>query len=228
MHTYTAEDGLKFKATSKVYEDRAGRILAGTVNGVDVLVGDRFESFYPVPRQNALPIGENRSGDLFVHLIGESFTLRVQGSRAENVREFESVAGIVETDSGELWFGMFGVHRVVKDGLMWSRPHDEPLDQELFGTQDGLPAMGVSAGNPSMAVAGDGAVWAATGLGLVRFDPQRLPSTDDPVTIYVRQVTVGRETRPAPHELSLSPGTSHVEIDFAAVEISSSEKIRMQ
>ena len=41
-------------------------------------------------------------------------------------------------------------------------------------------------------------------------------------------VTVGRNSQPAGREVVLPPGTNHVEVHFAAVEISSPEKIRLQ
>lgn len=228
LRTYSAADGLAFNAKSKVYEDRSGRILAGTTAGIDVLVGSRFESLSPVPRGNALPIGEDRSGDLFIHPVSQPFTFRVKGSRVETEPELCAMNSLVQTASGELWIGGLGIHRVPPDGLVRSRPIDEPLDHEMFGPQDGMQTTEVSGGSPNIALAGDGKVWIATPLGLAMFDPRRFPSTSHPATIYVRSVMVGRETRIAPRELTLPPGTSHVEIFFAAIETSSPEKIRMQ
>ena len=60
-------------------------------------------------------------------------------------------------------------------------------------------------------------------------DLRRLPVTNAKPSIYLTDVTVGRNRQLASgREIVLPPGTSHVEIAFAAVEISSPEKIRMQ
>ena len=60
------------------------------------------------------------------------------------------------------------------------------------------------------------------------FDLRRLPVTNTKPSIYLTDVTIGRNSQHAGREIVLPPGTSHVEIHFAAVEISAPEKIRLQ
>jgi len=79
-----------------------------------------------------------------------------------------------------------------------------------------------------MAFSRDGKVWAATPKGLVMIDLRRLPVTTAKPSIYLKDVTIGRIKQPAGREVVLPPGTNHVEIDFAAVETSAPEKIRLQ
>ncbi len=227
VRRYTTSDGLKHDSVSRVYEDRAGRILVGSQVGMAILIGDRFQGFAPAPRGNALPAGEDPAGALYVDLPDQPFVIRTQGSRVDTLPDLSQPTGLVET-AGELWFGGSRILRVPRDSFSRSLPHDEPLDKEWFGAQDGLTAAEVSGGSPSTALAADGTLWFATPLGLATIDPRRFPWKPRPVTIYVRGVTVGRQTRTASRELVLSPGTSHVEIDFAAVEVSSPEKVRMQ
>ncbi len=228
LRTYTTADGLSSNATFKIFEDRSGRVLAGTRVGVDLLVGERFETFVPGLKAIARPIGEDRSGGLFIELDGETFALRVEAGRVDSLPELRQILGLVEADSGELWFGGLGIHRVSAGSLSQPRRRDEPLDDEVFGTPDGLPTTDISSGNPNIALANDGTIWIATLSGLATIDPRRLPRGTDPPLIYVSEVTVGRDTRSAPRELLLPAGTSHIEVKFAAVEIASPEKIRMQ
>ncbi len=226
VRTYTTRDGLSSNRVFKILEDRTGTILAGGPSGLYRLVGDRFESVREVSGAVVWPMGEDRSGGLFVNA---GVPLRLEGRRVEAVPELGGQIHLVETASGELWFGgQRGIRSVPPHSFARTRPRDEPLDSEPFDIPDGLAATEVSAGHPSMALAADGRLWIATARGLAMLDTRRSPRTTDPPTIYVREVTVGRETQPAPGELSLPPGTSHVEVDFAAVEISSPEKIRMQ
>ena len=227
VRNYTTADGLSKNTTVKVFEDREGRILACNWGGIDRFVGDRFENLSRVPNTLAYPVGEDRSGGLFILLDGQAFALRIEGDRVDTVPELYQERGLIETDSGDLWFAGFGLRRVPSASFARSRPRDEPLDDERFGAQDGLKAE-VSVGDPNMALGDDGTIWIATPRGLAMCDPHRLPSRADPPMIYMTEVTVGRETRPAPRDLLLQPGTSHVEVGFAAVEISSPEKIRMQ
>ena len=228
LRTYTKADGLAIDRIHRVFEDRAGRILAATTRSLHQLVGDRFESFSRVPNSAAVPMGEDRSGGLFVGLDREPFTLRIEGSRVDALPDLGRTSTLVESDAGDLWFGGSGLRRVAPNSFTRTRPRDEPLDDEPFGTPDGLAVTEVSAGSPNMVFDGDDRLWIATSHGLAMLDPQRLSRATSAPTVYVRQVTVGRETRPAPRELLLPAGTSHVEIEFAAVETSSPEKVRMQ
>ena len=229
MRTYTTADGLSSNRVFRVFEDRQGRILAVGADGLDRSVGDRFEPFSEVPKGIVFPIGEDRSGALFLGLHRTGHALRLERDRIDPVPELMHAASLVEMPTGALWFGANdGFHRVPPGSFERSRDRDEPLDDEHFGTPDGLSAAEISGGDPSIALDAAGKIWMATPRGLAMLDSRRLSETTRPTTIYMREVTVGRETRPAPRELLLSPGTSHVEIHFAAVETSAPEKIRLQ
>jgi signal transduction histidine kinase len=60
------------------------------------------------------------------------------------------------------------------------------------------------------------------------FDPRRLPMTRAKPTVYLAGVTIGRSTMRPEQHIVLPPGTGRVEIEFAAVDVSAPEKIRMQ
>lgn len=60
------------------------------------------------------------------------------------------------------------------------------------------------------------------------FDLNLLRVTNTKPSIYLTDITIGRNTERVGREVVLPPGTNHVEIHFAAVEISAPEKIRMQ
>ena len=226
-HMFTRSEGLSNNAVFKVFQDRNGRILTGSRGGIDILRGDRFENLPHIPTSKARPIGEDRAGGLYVGFDDLPFTLRLEGDEVDTLPELSASTGLIETESGELWSVGSGIHRLPPGSIVRSRPRDEPLDYERFGIADGLATTEASAGSPNVALGVDGTVWIATPQGLAMFDPHRLPKAHAP-TIYMTEVTVGRDTRPAPNELVLSPGTSHFEVSFAAVEIVSPEKIRMQ
>lgn len=228
VRIYTTADGLSSNRVFKLFEDTAGTMLAGTASGVDRLVGDRFEPVPRLPRAISLPLGQDRSGGLFVELDEESMALRIQGDRVDALPELERQTGMTETDSGELWFAGRILLRVPQTTFARPRARDEPLDGEAFGTADGLAATDIGAGDPCVAVGADGSLWVATPQGLAMLDRRRLPSAAHAPAIYIREVTVGRETRQTPRELTLPPGTSHVEVHFGAVEVTSPEKIFMQ
>lgn len=230
FRNFTTADGLSSNSTRQVFEDRTGVIWIGTRQGLDRLVGDRFESFVSVPKLlNASPLGEDRDGGFFMEEIvgAATVTLRFNKDRADTIKEL-SAYDMVETEQGELWFSGDRISRVPAGGFVQSQKRDEPLDYEAFSTADGLAAAQGSGVGHSMALTRDGKLWAATTKGLAMIDLRRVLITKAKPSIYLTDVTIGRDTQPASREVVLPPGTNHVQIDFAAVEISSPEKIRMQ
>jgi ligand-binding sensor domain-containing protein/signal transduction histidine kinase len=224
LRTFTTVDGLSSNSIYGVFEDRAGVIWIGTRQGLDRLVGDRFENVALAPRSLVIPIGEDRDGGLFVIEAG-AVTLRLHNAHVDSVKELVAY-DMVKTEQGDLWFGGFSICRVPA-GSAQSRKHDEPLDYEVFSPVDGLATARATSPARNMALTA-GALWIATGKGLARLDLHRLPITNAKPSIYLTEVMIGRNTQQASHEVVLPPGTNHLQIAFAAVEISSPEKIRLQ
>ena len=227
FRNYTTADGLANNLTYRVFEDRAGVIWAGTKLGLYRLMGDRFENLASVPKSVVLPIGQDRDGGLFVYIQDESTSLRFYDGHVDKFTESAATA-MVETEQGDIWFDGGIVHRFPPHAFTQARSHDDPLDYEPFATADGLPAGGVPGPMVTLALTRDSKLWAATPNGLVVFDLNRLPITNTKPSVYMTYVTIGRDKQRAGHEVVLLPGMNHLQIDFAAVEISSPEKIRMQ
>jgi signal transduction histidine kinase/ligand-binding sensor domain-containing protein len=229
LRNFTKADGLSSNSISRVFEDSAGVIWVGTRQGLDRLVGDHFEHFASLPRTLVIPFGEDREGGFYVEVEGDASvtTRRLDKDRTDTINDLGAV-DMVETKQGELWFCGGPVGRVPPGNFKNPRPHDEPLDYEAFSTTDGLAATEAAGAGPCLALARDGRLWTATPKGLAMFDLHRLPVTNEKPSIYLTDVTVGRNSQPAGQEVVFPPGTNHVEIHFAAVEISAPEKIRLQ
>ena len=229
FRTFTTADGLSANTILNVFEDRAGNIWIGTRNGMDRLVGDRFENYSSLPKTLIIPIGEDRDDGLFVLMEagGEAVTRRLGKARTDTM-QYMAAYDMVETETGELWFGAFPFARIQANNFRNSRPRDAPVDYEEFSTADGLDTAGSSGANHSMALTHDGKLWAATPKGLAVFDLHSLAVTYIKPSIYLTDVTIGRNKQCAASEIILPPGTTHTEIYFAAVEISAPEKIRLQ
>jgi len=229
LRTYTKADGLASEAIIRAYEDRAGNIWIGTRNGIFRLAGDRFENLTSVPNGVAIPFGEDRDGGVFMNVeVGaRTFTRRLYEDRLDPVKGFAAY-DMVETEQGELWFGGQSFGRVQPGNFVGTRPGDEPLDYEEFTTADGLATRGAAGPTRNLALTPDGKLYAATLQGLALFDLRRLPVTNAKPSIYLTDLTIGRDSKRGGGEIILPPGTSHTEIHFAVVEISAPEKIRLQ
>lgn len=228
VRNYTTADGLSGNSIFRVYEDRAGVIWAANRQGLDRLQEDRFENFGAVPRSLVIPLGEDRDGGFFVNINHES-AIRLDEERRDALRELSEPTDMLETGRGELWFGGNVISKVPPGSFIRSRPHDEPLDYEAFSMADGLTTAQATGGaQHNLALTADDKLWAATPKGVAMFDLRRLPSANVNPLIYLRDVTIGRKRDHAGPEVVLPPGTNHFEIEFAAVDISSPEKLRLQ
>lgn len=230
FRNFTKADGLSTNKIVKIFQDRAGVIWVGSAWGFDRLVGDRFESIKSLSEAEAVPVGEDRDGSLYVASEAgpEMFLHRFGNAREDIIKELGPF-DMVETEQGELWFcGGYGTHRVLPGKLAHSRLQDEPLDYETFSTNDGLAPSATSQGKHNLALTRNGEIWAATVKGVAVFDLRRLSITEVTPSIYLKSVTIGRNTQPAGDDIVLAPGNNHIQIDFDAVELFSPEKIRLQ
>ncbi len=228
FRTFTTTDGLSGNSIFRLFQDRAGVVWVGTRGGLDRLVGERFENFAAAPKSLVIPFGDDRDGGFFVAHDTDSVTLRFAKDRIDTIKELATAFDVIETAQGELWFGGNAITRVPPGVFIGSRQHDEPLDFEQFSTDDGLATGRASSPGRALAMTSDGKLWVATAKGLAVFDLRRLSITNARPSIYLSDVTIGRDKQRPAGEIILPPGTNHVRIDFGAVEISSPEKIRMQ
>ncbi|MCU1235765.1 MAG: hypothetical protein JWP63_3732, partial [Candidatus Solibacter sp.] len=227
VRNYTTADGLPSNHALNLYEDRDGDIWAGTVRGIAHLTGDRFAAIPSLPKIGVFPLGEDRSGGLYMTVAAKG-VFRLEDHRPISVMPEIGATHMVATKEGDAWISGIGIYRFQPAGLQGSRGHDEPLDYAAFGRADGLDATEASFGFPNSALTRDGKLWVATPLGLAMMDLPNLPRTNRKASIHMEEVTVGRNVQPPGNELVLPPGTHHVELHFDAIEISSPEKIRLQ
>jgi hypothetical protein len=196
--------------------------------GFDRLDGDRFIHPVTLPKRPIFPIGEDEFGNIYVSVAPEGGVRRIKNGRVDMVAANLEVIGMVESQPGELWLSSTGITRVAANALQQLRAQDEPLDYGSFGVADGMATAQSTIGHPDSTLTRDGKLWVATTQGLAMMDLPRLPRTARKPSIYVEEVTVGRNTQFPGHALVLPAETHHVELQFDAIEISSPEKSRLQ
>ena len=228
VRNYTTGDGLSSNSVVSIYEDRGGRLWVGTRLGMDRLEGERFVKVSSIPNEIVWPIGDDSSGRLYFGLFGKAL-LRLDGDVWNEITE-TGVNGtyMLETEQGDLWLSGGAIFRIPRAGLEKPRGHDEPLDVEAFEHADGMSAPECSSGFPNLARTRDGKLWVATVQGLAMLDLPRLPRTARKPVIFMKEITLGRNQQPAGQQLVLPAGTSHFELRFDGIDITSPEKIFMQ
>jgi signal transduction histidine kinase/ligand-binding sensor domain-containing protein len=227
VRNYRTTDGLSSNQSITPLEDRAGGIWIATNVGFDRLDGDRFVHPVSLPKRPIFPLGEDEFGNIYVTVAPEGGVRRIHNGHVDLAANLDGV-GMVESPQGELWISRTGITRVAAKALQQLRAQDEPLDYESFGIADGMASEQSAIGHPDSALTPDGKLWVATLQGLAMMDLSRLPGAARKPSIYVEEVTVGRNTQFPDRTLVLPVGTHHLELQFDAIEISSPEKSRLQ
>jgi ligand-binding sensor domain-containing protein/signal transduction histidine kinase len=232
FHNYTTADGLPSNRVVSVYQDRHGTIWVGTSRGINRMTGDRFAPVFS-PHQifdpRYISLAEDSSGELYA-LSAPKGIDRIEGNQLVEVNHDLDPLTMVASPNGDLWFtGGNGIFRFSAAAFRQSHGDQEnPPDYAWFGRTDGMASTQCSVGTPNMALAADGKLWVSTVQGLAMLDLPRLHFDSAKPAIFVEEVTVGRESQLAGHELVLPPGTHHVELHFDSISLASPEKIRFQ
>jgi ligand-binding sensor domain-containing protein len=184
FESYPGREGLAGAVVSAIREDSAGRLLAGTVDGLHVLEAGRFRKVEALSRAYVRALMEDRAGALWVG-TNEGLS-RVQGARVETLGVREGlpsrVSAILEDREGGVWVGT------------WSNG--------LFRLTDGavtmhMPGSGVS-GDEIVSIAGarGGGAWLGSGGGEIdRYDGARFTALQATATLRRASVVALHEDR---------------------------------
>jgi signal transduction histidine kinase/ligand-binding sensor domain-containing protein len=232
FQSYTVAEGLSSNHVFSVYQDRSGSVWAQTQGGIDRLVGERF---VPLPAAQtsdgplSIRLAEDSFGDLYTMNSPKGISL-IENNLLIAVNENLKVRDMVESSQHDLWFsGIDGIIRIALNDLKKSvTDRDAPLDYARFDRADGMNSIQCSVGAPNMAITPDNKLWVATVKGLAMLDLVRLQQANTKPKVFVGAVTIGKSKELAGRELVLAPGTHHVELHLEAVDLASSEKVRLQ
>lgn len=219
--------------------DSHGRVWFGFARGgVSVYEHGRFRSYGEADGMaggTVMAIYEDRRRAVWVSLTtglsrfdGERFTtVGRQNGLPESV-----VPSIIEDAEGSFWVGVnsgAGLIRFTRDEV--DRVAIDPAHQiqyALYDGSDGLRGILHWWSHPSAVRGENGELWFVTGTGMAVVDPHRLPAGSRPAQPRIVRVLVDGQTQPPRGELVLSPDTSNVQIDYAALGISGASKFRFR
>jgi signal transduction histidine kinase len=164
--TYRTRDGLPDSRVTTLFEDSTGRILLSTLSGMVTFDRGQFAAIRSLSSTRVVyNIVEQRAGDFWltdtqqglIHLVGEDVVARVPWQALGH--DDHATALVVDRARNGVWLGFYkGGIAFVKDGSI----------QASYGTADGLGAGRVA----ELQFDPDGALWAATAVGLSRITDQ--------------------------------------------------------
>ncbi len=231
IRNYTPADGLSSTRVLAIHQDRSGTIWAATQAGVDRLVSDHFQ---PVPSKQAVDevlaryFVEDSKGNLYTTDVPQGVS-QIKNGQLASLNSTLTLMQLVETPDHSLWFSSRnGVVRIAEQDLALAADATVPLDYEVFNRADGLNTTQASVGAPNIAMTSDGKVWIATVKGLAMIDTSHLPLSGRGPKIFISGIETDGRRSPVGDRLVLQPGTHHVELHLAAINLANPQKIRLQ
>ncbi|NYE59938.1 signal transduction histidine kinase/ligand-binding sensor domain-containing protein [Duganella sp. 1224] len=217
-----------------LYAGPSGRIWIGFVGGrLAEIVGDAVR---PVSKGEDVNIGNVFSllevdGRLLAG--GEAGVAWVDGARLRPLRPtqasaFLGISGMVQDRAGDLWLhGLDGIVHITRAELaaFWA-DSGRRVDWEIFNFEDGVHGHPAQLRPlPTLALAHDGRVVYATLSQVGWIDPAGIRRNRQAPTVLIDAVHAGDTTYSPGGTLSFVPGTSAVDIKFAATALSVPERV---
>lgn len=230
IRNYTRADGLSSNQILNIHQDRVGTIWVATQAGVDRLASGRFVPVPAVQTQDqvlAHRFVEDSRGNLYTTDVPRGVS-RIRNGQIVLINKNLNLMDMVEEPDHSLWFsGLNGVTRIAEE-VFDSADNCSPLDYEVFNRADGLNTTQAAVGSPNVALTADGKLWIATVKGLAMIDTSRLPRVGRKPQVFLDGVTSDGRKSLVGNGLVLRPGSHHVELHLAAINLSNPQNIRLQ
>jgi diguanylate cyclase (GGDEF)-like protein len=234
--SFTTKDGLSHDTVNTIYEDRAGSLWIGTRGGgLNRFRDGRFTAFTTkdgLSDNLVFALYEDAEGSLWIGTYGGGLNRLKDGRFTAVTRKqglFDDVIHrIIEDDRGDFWMscnkGIFRVSRrelhEVADG---KRSRVNPV---VYGTADGMRSAECNGGSPAGWRTRDGRLWFPTIRGVVRIDPEHLPTNPLPPPVVIEEARVDEQVTDRA-ALRLPPGKT-LEVTYTALSLLAPSSVRFR
>jgi signal transduction histidine kinase/ligand-binding sensor domain-containing protein len=231
--TWTALDGLGSDLVGAIAEDAQGTLWIGTLSGLTQFRNGKFRDYTTkdgLSSNVVTALHADRDGALWIG-TNDSGLNRMRGGGITSLRSPtlpDRVTGILEDGSGYLWLSSTsGVYRVSRDGLDGMADGRGPAPEVMrFGVADGMRiSEGSSGGHPAALRLADGELWFATLKGIARVDPEHMPVNRVAPQVALERVSVDDVPQAGITRLTVAPGHSHYEFDYAGLSFMAPQKV---
>jgi ligand-binding sensor domain-containing protein/signal transduction histidine kinase len=230
--TWSALDGLGSDLIGAMVEDRDGSLWIGTLGGLSRFRDGTFTNLTTkdgLSSNVVTALYEDQDGTLWIGTNDGGLNRWRKGKIASIAsRQMPNrVIGILEDGSGNLWISSnSGIYRANREALNHMADGGEAADVMRFGVADGMRISECSSGgHPAAVRLSDGSLWFATLKGIARVDPEHMPVNRVVPQVAIEQVSVDDAPQSAISGLSVPPGHSHYEFDYAGLSFVAPQKV---
>lgn len=232
FETWTALDGLGSDLIGAMVEDRDGSLWIGTLGGLSRFRDGKFTNFTTkdgLSSNVVTALYKDAAGTLWIGTNDGGLNRQRSGriariaSRAMPVR----VLGILEDGSGHLWISSnTGIYRASREDLNREADGGAAAEVMRFGVADGMRISECSSGgHPAALRLSDGELWFATLKGIARVDPEHMPVNRVAPDAAIERVSVDDAPQASVEALTVAPGHSHYEFDYAGLSYVAPQKV---
>ena len=212
-------------------QDRDGNLWIGTLGGLSRFRDGQFRNFTTKDGLSSnvvtalyedgdeLWIGTN-DGGLNRWRAGKIVTLA-------SPQLPQRVIAILEDGSGYLWISSnTGIYRASREALNRMADGGAAAEVMRFGVADGMRISECSSGgHPAAVRLQDGSLWFATLKGIARVDPEHMPVNRVAPQVALERVSVDDALQTSTADLTVTPGHSHYEFDYAGLSFVAPQKV---
>jgi signal transduction histidine kinase/ligand-binding sensor domain-containing protein len=219
--------------------DTQGRMWIGfTSGGIAVFERGAFRLYGPgegLAEGSVAALHQTKNGAIWVAAAGG--ITRIQNGQLTTVSRRNGlpdkvVPSIVEDDEGSIWLGVeSGASLIRFSATEMDEVASDPSHQliyRVYDRSDGLQGPVLHLHRPTAVKARDGRLWFVSGRGVAVIDLRDLQAPPRAALPRIENVVVDGKEHPLQSGLRLSPRTQTLQIDYAALSLSSSSKLRFR
>ena len=230
--TWTALDGLGSDLVGAMTESNDGTLWIGTLGGLSHFRDGKITNLTTkdgLSSNVVTALHEDRDGTLWIGTNDGGLNRWRNGKifRVASGLIPRRVIGILEDGEGYVWISSnSGVYRVSRDELNRMVDGGAPAQVMRFGVADGMRISECSSGgHPAALRLSDGSLWFATLKGIARVDPEHMPMNRVAPQVAIEQVSVDDAPEASAAEITVPPGHSHYEFDYAGLSFVAPQKV---
>jgi ligand-binding sensor domain-containing protein/signal transduction histidine kinase len=230
--TWSVIDGLGSNMVGAMAQGRDGALWIGTLGGLSRFRNGQFRTFTThdgLSSNIVTALRMDRDGTLWIGTNNRGLN-RMRGGHIVAIHSAElphRILGILEDHSGYIWLSSSsGVYRVSRAGLNRMADGGRAAEVMRFGVADGMRISECSSGgHPAALRLRDGELWFATLKGIARVNPAHMPVNRVPPPVVIERISVDDVPEPSVSRLTIPPGHSHYEFDYAGLSFVAPQKV---
>jgi len=224
--------------SSVVHEDAQHRLwIASDAHGLHVFENGGLRTYTladGLPANRVLAICEDARGDLWLGTTSGLARMR-DGKVTSLARgvgpQTETIIQILRDRHGTYWMttnrGLFSIAE--SDLETFADGTDSTIEYRTYSISDGLRTSEFNGGNTRAgALMHDGSLWLPSIRGVVRVDPDAIPTNPVPPPIVVESLIVDGKVQPHAETIRINPGATQWELQYTALSLAAPERVQFR